>query len=151
MQEGTILELPSPRPGFEIKPKERGLLVKNLTENERKTTGKVDYLIVCGQGPVLDEDTLQKPDDKKEQVRETAISWMKTIARATGELKLAGMVDKIVLTGGKTGGEKYTSEAELMKRILVEEYHISEQDIIIEDGAIKSMTYQLLVGHHQSD
>ena len=127
---------PLPQPP-EIKPKTH--LVDLLTPKEKNNQNPIDYLVVCGQGPVLDKDTLDKPDSSKKDVEVTPISWMKTIARAAGELKLTGGVKKIVLTGGKTGGEQTKSEAELMKDILVSEYYVPEIDIIVEDTAANTL------------
>ena len=105
----------------EIKPKKPGLLAESLSENEKKQT-PLDYLLVFGQGPVLDSETKQGPEPQTQNVKADSILWMKTIARAAGELKLAGGVKKIVFTGGKTGGDNLPSEAQLMKDILVNEY-----------------------------
>ncbi len=136
----------------EIKPKKPGLLAeKNQPTPEQIKNPKTKYLVVLGQGPVLNEETMEKPSPGSKDIKETSISWMKTIARAAGELKLAGEIGKIILTGGKTGGEDYhgldkkaenekrLSEAELMKKILIEEYGISEDDIIVEDKATNSL------------
>jgi|GEM_PF-387613 hypothetical protein len=144
---GEILALPKPieqpRQNIsvnEVKPSHPGALRDCLSENEKKPSQKVDYLMVFGQGPVLDKETMDKPDPNKKKVDNEAIPWMKTIARAAGELKLADTCDKIILTGGKTGGENSKSEAELMKEILVSEYHIPENDILLEDKATNTLT-----------
>lgn len=141
---GEVLFLPPTKPVEksiqEVKPHHPGALRDCLSENEKKPSGKVDYLMVFGQGPVLDKETMDKPDPNKKEINNEAISWMKTIARAAGELKLAGATDKIILTGGKTGGENSKSEAELMKDILTNEYHIPEGDIILEDKATNTLT-----------
>lgn len=121
----------------EIKPKEPGLLARSLSEDEKKQT-PLDYLLVFGQGPVLDSETNQKPDPQAQNIKAEANSWMKTVARAAGELKLAEGVKKIVLTGGKTGGDNFPSEAQLMKNILISEYGINEADIIMEDQSGKT-------------
>lgn len=121
----------------EIKPKKPGLLAESLSENEKKQT-PLDYLLVFGQGPVLDSETKQGPEPQTQNVKADSILWMKTIARAAGELKLAGGVKKIVFTGGKTGGDNLPSEAQLMKDILVNEYRINETDIIMEDQSGKT-------------
>lgn len=135
----------------EIKPTKPGLLAENLKPNERtQEQNKLDYLLVFGQGPVLDESTKLKPEAGKIGVQETAIAWMKNSARAAGELYLEGATKKIILTGGKTGGDykgitkqsqqdERMSEAELMKEILVNEYHVPESDIILEDKATNTL------------
>lgn len=124
----------------EIKPSKSGLLAESLKPNERTQSGhKLDYLLVFGQGPVLDESTKLKPEAGKTGVQETAIAWMKNSARAAGELYLEGATKKIILTGGKTGGSEYKSEAELMRDILVNEYHVPPDDIILEDKATNTL------------
>ncbi len=112
---------------------------KERTKTKELGGKQLDYLLVFGQGPVLDGGTKLKPEAGKADVKETAIAWMKNSARAAGELYLEGATKKIILTGGKTGGPEYKSEAELMKEILVKEYHVLESDIILEDKATNTL------------
>lgn len=137
----------------EIKPRNPGCLrdlLKSENNERTKPGNELDYLIVFGQGPVLDESTKQKPLTGQSEVKEAAIAWMKNSARAAGELYLEGATKKIILTGGKTGGDykgvgkhgqsdERMSEAELMKEILVNEYQIPESDIILEDTATNTL------------
>lgn len=151
-------EIPLTKPtSVEIKPPRPGLLRDSLNKdnNERTKTKEnggrqLDYLLVFGQGHVLDETTKLQPVVGSADVKETAIAWMKNIARAAGELYLEGATKKIVLTGGKTGGnykgltkkgqvDERMSEAELMKEILVKEYQVPETDIILEDNATNTL------------
>ena len=121
---------------IEIKPNKVGYLRDSLASNERtKSDGKLDYLMVFGQGPVLNSETKQKPEPGQADITETAISWMKNAARAAGELYLEGATDKIILTGGKTGGSDYKSEAELMMQILVDEYNVPKESIVLDHEA----------------
>lgn len=111
--------------------------LKNFLETKETIREKVDYLLICGQGPV---------QTKKEKVKAESIenanpedaeanSWMKFIAYAAGEIYQKGLAGKLVLTGGKTGGEQFPSEAVLMKNILIKQYSVPENDIVIEDKA----------------
>lgn len=148
IQDVTVL-LPPPRErsvavienytSLEIKPKKPGILAELLTPNERFNQPPLDDLIVFGQGPVVNIETKMKPQADNAIVEVEAISWMKSISRAAGELKKAGVVKRIILTGGRTGGESYPSEAELMKKILMEEYGIPEEDIIVENKATNTL------------
>src|SRR3989339_38638 len=124
----------------EIKPSKLGLLAESLKPNERtQTNHKLDYLLVFGQGPVLDDTTKLKPESEATDVKEVAIAWMKNSARAAGELYIEGATKKIILTGGKTGGAEYKSEAELMRDILIQEYKVPEEDIILENEATNTL------------
>lgn len=135
-----MLELPQPINQIcEIKV-EPGILERNLSDNEKTQTPQVDDLIVFGQGPVLKSDTMLKPEPGAIQQDNAEInSWAKTIARAAGELKRAKSVGRIILTGGQTGGPNFPSEAEMMKKVLIEEYGISEKDIIMETKATNTL------------
>ncbi len=115
-----------------------GTLDKSISPDIKNNIKPVDYLFVFGQGPVLDTDTKAKPKDG-EIAKTEAISWMITAARAAGELKLVGAANKIVLTGGKTGGALNRSEAGLMRDILTKEYGIKDKDIILEDKASNTL------------
>ena len=115
--------------------------VESRPERERI---RVDYLIVCGQGPVQEKGEKVKVADSQwaksgaeigEGNWSEANSWMKFISYAAGEIYQKGLCGKVVLTGGKTGGEGFPSEAESMKKELVERYHIPEGNIILEDKA----------------
>lgn len=140
MQEGVAEIIQTKPTSIEIKPSKPGLLRDNLKPNERtQESKKIDYLLVFGQGPVLNETTKMKPVAGQVNVKETAIAWMKNSARAAGELYLEGATKKIILTGGKTGGAEYKSEAELMRDVLVNEYHVPESDIILEDKATNTL------------
>lgn len=115
--------------------------VESRPERERT---RVDYLVICGQGPVQEKGEKVKVADSQwvksgaeigEGKGPEANSWMKFISYAAGEIYQKGLCGKVVLTGGKTGGEGFPSEAELMKKELVERYHIPEGNIILEDKA----------------
>ncbi len=127
----------NPAQTAEIKLKKPGLLKDHLSPSEHLKKPPIDDLIVFGQGPVIDVETREKPTEQTKQ--EDVNMWAKNIARAAGELKLAGVVRKIILTGGRTGGAGFLSEAELMKKILVEEYEIFENEIAVETKATNTL------------
>lgn len=115
-----------------------------IRENMIKNIPKVDYLIVFGQG-VLEKESLERPKgDAKVEV--VAQSWMRMATAAAAELYLAGVVKKIVVSGGKTGGEMNKSEAELMADILTREYKIPAIDIVVEaesKNSLDNLAYSL--------
>lgn len=133
--EEIIPELTKP---FEIKPHRAGIL-RDVLKNEEKTEKpQFQDIIVFGQGPVIDGNTRTVPSGgtKGEDIN----LWAKTIARAAGEMKYAGMVGNIIITGGKTGGGGFLSEAELMRNILREEYpEIPEDEIKLEPTATNTL------------
>ncbi len=78
----------------------------------------VDYLFVFGRGPaVIEQVTKEKPDVLA--VNPEALSLTRINARAAGELYLAGLCNKIILTGGHTAGADNPSEADEMEKILL--------------------------------
>lgn len=105
-------------------------LTRNL-EDENKPPS-IDALIVFGEGPV-----------KKDQI-DTHIGWglpvgAKARCIAAAELFNKGQIREIILTGGKTGGENYPSEAELMKRYLVNKFNIPEIALVLEDKSTNTI------------
>lgn len=79
-----------------------------------------DVAIVFGQGPVQDASTKVKIEEiaKKEGVsfEEEANTWAKTLAVATGYLREKGQIREAIFSGGRTGGDAFSSEGELMKK-----------------------------------
>lgn len=111
--------------------------IENRPEKQRQ---RVDYLVVCGQGPVQEKGEKIKASEAPAPGRgPEANSWMKFIAYSAGEIYKQGLCGKIVLTGGKTGGEGFPSEAELMKEELIKRYKVPEDSIIIEDKATNTL------------
>jgi len=78
----------------------------------------VDYLFVFGRGPaVIEQATKEKPIGKA--VKSEALSLTRINAQAAGELYLAGLCNKIILTGGHTAGPDNPTEADGMEKILL--------------------------------
>jgi len=112
-------------------------LKKHLIKNQNLEMQKVveqgsdaDFLIVYGQGPVT-------PGNLREnsEVQGDLNVYCRLNAVAAAAIYRRGLTTKIILTGGKTGGEDLDSEAGLMKDILVNEYSIPIEAIVVEDAA----------------
>jgi hypothetical protein len=91
-----------------------------------------DTLVVFGQGPV-EEGLTEYPDQAARTGRLNIFCEMN--ARAAGVLHQQGVVKRIILTGGKTGGDERASEAELMRMILIS-MGIPPDDIVCEDKSL---------------
>lgn len=72
-----------------------------------------DAVLVFGQGPVIDEATRNKAADADSQKADINF-WSQEAAKAATELFKRGQVAEIIVMGGKTGGEGYKSEADLI-------------------------------------
>ncbi|PIP21363.1 MAG: hypothetical protein COX39_03325 [Candidatus Nealsonbacteria bacterium CG23_combo_of_CG06-09_8_20_14_all_40_13] len=86
-----------------------------------------DVLIVFGQGPVQKEQCWGLPTGAKAR------------CIAAAELFHKGQIREVVLTGGKTGGEDYPSEAELMRDYLVKKMKVPEESLILEDKSTNTI------------
>lgn len=89
-----------------------------------------DFLIVYGQGPVM-KGNLRVGKETQGDVN----VYCRLNAVAAAAMYREGMTTKIILTGGQTGGKELRSEGELMKDIMVNEYGIPEEVILVEDKA----------------
>lgn len=109
---------------------ERHPLLESLNIPEKDSGKPIGTLILCGQGPVQDSATKVKLESLDNVLpgsvsRHEANTWMRFIARATGELDREGDIGLIIPSGRDTGG-KYMSfdnqpaptEADLMRRII---------------------------------
>ncbi len=75
----------------------------------------LDALLVFGQGPVIDsESRVSAGGEVGHPVKEDVNFWSDTIATAAWELYKRKQTREIVVMGGKTGGEEYASEAQLI-------------------------------------
>ncbi|HZE87673.1 MAG TPA: YdcF family protein [Methylomirabilota bacterium] len=96
-------------------------------------------LIVFGQGPVVDSETKIKAiDNKTEKGKETVHFWGKGLVDAAAILHKNNTVGKIIVLGGKTGGEVYDSEAELVAKGLTEQ-GISQSEIAQETRSTNTL------------
>ncbi|HMS22902.1 MAG TPA: YdcF family protein [Candidatus Levybacteria bacterium] len=122
-----------------IKPPRPGILREVLKPEERTIKPQFEDLIVFGQGPVIGRDSRTKPMPGSREVEDINI-WGKTVARAAAELKVAGTIGRIIISGGKTGGEDFVSEAELMRNVIFSEYpNIKPEDILVETTATNTL------------
>ncbi|KKP69457.1 hypothetical protein A2X44_02895 [candidate division CPR3 bacterium GWF2_35_18] len=95
-----------------------------------KEGSEADFLIVYGQGPVL-PGNLREHDDTQGDVN----VYCRLNAVAAAAMYREGLTTKVILTGGRTGRQELKSEGELMKNIMVHEYGIPEEAILVEDKA----------------
>lgn len=133
-----MLETPKRTHKLELELKRPGLLRDVLQTEEKIGQPQFDDLIVFGNGPVLDMLTREKPTD---QTSETGINlWGEMSAIAAAELKTAGVIKRIIITGGRTGGDAHPSEAELMRDVILKKYPgILSTDIVIEPKATNTL------------
>ncbi len=102
----------------EVKKRKRGKSSDLPIKEYLQKIKRVDYLFVFGRGPaVIEQVTKEKPIGKA--VNPEALSLTRINARAAGELYLAGLCNKIILTGGHTAGPDNPSEADEMEKILL--------------------------------
>ncbi len=97
---------------------------------------QTEYLIVLGQG-IVDPKTGQKPTGK-EKIDMALDSWSQTAGCAAGELYIAGMTKKIILSGGKPD-DFNVSQARLVKDILIKKYKVPEENIILEEESLNTL------------
>lgn len=77
----------------------------------------LDVILVFGQGPVIEKETKQKVSEVAETgAAEDVNLWSKEMAKAACELYKRGQTREIIVMGGKTGGEGYQSEADLIAK-----------------------------------
>lgn len=99
-----------------------------ITPEEKEKEKPFDAVIVYGEGPVV-----EVMKGRKGTIGYRAEGRMNTYA--AGSLYQEGKVRRIIVSGGKTGGEELQSEAERMAWILKERFHVPENDIILEPKA----------------
>jgi hypothetical protein len=101
----------------ERRPGKRLGLNPQTIESEQKFPQK-SLLLIFGQGPVVDSETRIKAQEAGTiPGSEDIVFWSKDLARAAVELSKHdpdAVNGGIVIMGGKTGGERYKSEAELI-------------------------------------
>lgn len=129
----------------QYKSEEERLAAENFDQNEgvvsieQEKHKPFDAIIVLGCGPVL------KPlHELHSETFKTSTGWqmsmeakMRTIA--AGQAYTEGLTDKIILTGGKTGGQELPSESETMKNMLIKKFQIPEDKLIIEDKSTNTI------------
>lgn len=99
-------------------------------------------LLLFGQGPVLNKETRDKASAVTEGDTSADINyWSKEIASATKALYAAGEGSKIVVMGGKTGGDEYPSEAEFIQEYITADprAEINPADVLTEDQSTNTL------------
>lgn len=99
-------------------------------------------LLLFGQGPVLNKETRDKAGTVRSGNTAADINyWSKEIASATKALYAAGEGSNIVVMGGKTGGEEYPSEAEMIREYIVSDprSEVAEENILSEDQSTNTL------------
>lgn len=124
---------------------ETGEVPQEIPKTEVPKTHEVekpplDAILVFGQGPVVDQTTREKASDVKVEVGfEDVNLWSKNLARAAAELFKRGQTREVIVMGGRTGGEAYQSESELIAKILHEEYGVPLEAIKLEGRSTNTL------------
>ncbi len=103
---------------------------------------KPGLLLLFGQGPVLNNETRDKANTVTTGDTTADINyWSKEIAAATKALYAAGEGTKIVVMGGKTGGNEYPSEAEFIREYITSDprSEIPQTDVLAEDQSTNTL------------
>lgn len=100
----------------------------------------LDAILVFGQGPVVERETKERASEAgKEQGSEDVNLWSKTLAEAASELYKRGQTREIIIMGGRTGGEVFQSEAELIAKLLREQYNVPSEVIKLEGQSTNTL------------
>lgn len=117
-----------------VKPSRPGILSEILTEKGMKpATPQFDYLIVLGYGPVIDKETRRKAADVNAKDDDINLH-ARMSSYVAAELQIAGIVGGIIVTGGRTGGDAYRSEAKAMTDLIRKKYPMIPEDKLTEEG-----------------
>lgn len=93
----------------------------------------LDAILIFGQGPVIEKETRMKAGDiKKGPGSEDTNFWSKDLAVATAILDRQHLAGVNFVLGGKTGGDEYQSEAELIAKEMIAD-GVNEDAIKLED------------------
>lgn len=102
------------------------------SEKTKEIPEQFDALVVLGQN------WREHPPGKEPEKFKLRLSLEgKMSSLAAGEMFRAGLVDKIIVSGGRTVGQEYSSESEEMAKYLKKKYpDIPEEAIILEERSI---------------
>lgn len=140
--EAAVLQKEGPRSVLsDVKLARPGMLAEVLRPEEKLATPQYENLIIFGSGPIMDRDTKERAEDVNTPIGQDDVNmWGKMSARAAAELKLAGIVKYITISGGKTGGAEFGSEASIMQDLILREYPtINPEDIRMEPDATNTL------------
>ncbi|MBI1982184.1 MAG: YdcF family protein [Candidatus Levybacteria bacterium] len=107
------------------------------TQEVEKTS--LDSILIFGQGPVIDIATREKAQVVGTQTGSEDINlWSESLAKAASELYKRKVMRQIIVMGGKTGGEMYKSEADLISDYL-EKFGVPKQAIKRENRSTNTL------------
>jgi uncharacterized SAM-binding protein YcdF (DUF218 family) len=133
MSEGSITPEITPNPVDATKP------VETPPKSPEAEKRSLDAVLVFGQGPILDSSKRERAADVADQGAPEDINfWSKGLAEAAAELYKRGATREIIVMGGKTGGENYSSEAELITKA-IEEQGVPASAIKREDRSTNTL------------
>lgn len=101
--------------------------LKQVEEGKKRVMSEAEYFRLTAKGERIHPDNcifVEEVGDiynknPQEMGRKALNYWSRINALAVGELLLSGFTDKLILTGGKTAGDDFSSEAQLMKDIII--------------------------------
>lgn len=111
----------------------------NTPKSQELEKQTLDVVLIFGQGPVIESQTRQKASEiGKEAGTEDVNFWSKTLAEAGAELYKRGQTKEIVIMGGKTGGEVYKSESDLILEYL-QKFGVPKSAIKLENSSTNTL------------
>src|SRR5690348_170082 len=118
-------------------------MTETTTGTKEALHAPLDALLVFGSGPVVDKDSREKAELAGTQPGQEDMNfWSLTLAQASTILFEKGQTGKVILMGGKTGGDNYKSEAELIAEN-AKSNGIPNSAIVLEDKSMN--TFENLV------
>jgi len=113
---------------------------RNIEEGEREPN--YDAVIIFGYGPVGKPIEVAQSKGLPGSQRRTRMELLRTEAKieaiTANELYRKGRANKIIFTGGQSGGEELPSEAELMRDYL-EKLGVPSKNIILEAESLNTI------------
>lgn len=99
----------------------RGLADFESARSPEVKSPYLDAILIFGQGPVLNKETrVRSNEDNTMIIEEADINmWAKTLATSAYELYKRGQTREFIVLGGRTGGEAYLSEADMIAEEMI--------------------------------
>lgn len=136
--EGEGIESPPLLPASIKRPAESTTRAQPLLSPEAERSTKPP-LLIFGQGPVIDSATREKASGTNTKPGEEDVNfWSKNLAEAAAILYKKGATRQIIVMGGKTGGDQYSSEAQLIAKHLLQ-LGIPQADIKLENQSTNTL------------
>lgn len=115
-----------------ISGKQRIIEVNQTQRESAETPEHFDAIVVLGKNIGVDY-----PRARIRQTKGYLSPHSKLNVLAAGDLYAAGTTDRIIFSSGHTSGKNYPSEADAMKRFLLERFpEIPEEAIILEENSL---------------